>query len=96
MGEVIVKKWFYERIQTQALQYGRTLAWGTIYRLDDNGNEVEYFKIRVNGKTQETEKAICVDCIYHKESYGYEIDMKEYSGHRVWIPKSAIIETGGI
>ena len=91
MMNINIKPWIYEEIQTKAQKYMRTICWKKQYLLDDNGEEYLTYSINVNGVVKETEKAICFDCNFWS-TRGYTANFTVYNGHKVWIPKSAIIE----
>lgn len=91
MKAIVIKSWIYEEIQTKAQQYARTICWDKQYRFDEDGNEVEVFKINVKDVEKETEKAICFNCQYWS-TRSYRPNFTVYDGHKVWIPKSAILE----
>ena len=91
MKNINIKPWIYEEIQTTAQKYMRTICWKKQYLLDDNGEEYLTYSINVNDVVKETEKAICFDCNFWS-TRGYRANFTVYSGHKVWIPKSAILE----
>ena len=95
---ITVRAWIYEKVQTEAQKYMRTICWEKIdnavlqrYDVDD-----EYvYIINVNGIVKETDKAICFDCNYWSTK-GYTVNFTVYHGHKVWIPKSAILRMSEI
>lgn len=91
MKNIIVKSWIYEEIQTKAQQYMRTIVWDKQYRFDNEGNEYPVYKISVADVVNETEKAICFNCNFWS-TRSQRVNFTVYNGHKVWIPKSAIIE----
>ena len=98
MANITIKNWIYEDIQGKAFCNNKTIVWNKHYDFDKNGNEVPVFTIKVNSKVRETEKAICFDCVYWWLGSGLRnsINFTEYTGHKVWIPKSAILEIQGV
>ena len=87
---IIIKKWIYEKIQN--LCSNRTIVWHKNVETNfETGEETITYTIKVNGIVRETEKAVCYDCVYWYIG-GRSINFTEYSGHKVWIPKSAIID----
>ena len=92
---VTIKDWIYEKVQTDAQKYMRTLCWDSFYDWDDNGKEVRRYTLSAVDIVKETEKAICFNCRYWS-TRSHNVNFTVYSGHNVWIPKSALIEVGGI
>lgn len=88
---IILKSWIYEEIQSKAFCKGKTIVWNKNFEYDKNGKEIVTYTIKVNGIVRETEKAICFDCVYwyHRSR---TVNFTEYTGYKVWIPKSAILE----
>lgn len=87
----IIKKWIYEKIQGDAFCKGKTLIWDKQYEIDSNGDEIETFRIKVNEVLKQTDKAVYVDCSYWRHGSGRGINFTEYTGYKVWLPKSAIL-----
>jgi len=90
MSRIIVKRWIYEDVQSKAQNYMRTLCWDKVLDYDKNGKEVECFALYPESIVKETEKAVCFDCKYWSQR-GREVNFTVYHGHKVWIPKSAIL-----
>jgi len=86
-----IKDWIYKKIQSDAFTKGKTIIWEKLLDYDDKGEEIELFSIKVNSVVKETEKAICYDCCYwYHGTYSQRVNFTEYTGYKVWIPKSAI------
>lgn len=92
MANVIIKEWIYEDIQNKAQKYMRTIVWekidGCFYA--DLTDDENVYCICVDSIVSETEKAICFNCKYWS-TRSYRANFTVYTGHKVWIPKSAII-----
>ena len=90
---LVIRPWIYEEIQTTAQKYMRTICWDKFenYEFVDLTNDEYLYSISVNGIVKETEKAVCFDCNYWS-TRGYRANFTVYSGHKVWIPKSAILK----
>ena len=87
---IMLKSWIYEKIQGEAFGKGKTIVWNKQVEYDKNGEETYVYTIKVNSIVKETEKAIYVDCVYWYHG-GRSINFTEYTGYKVWIPKSAIL-----
>ena len=90
MSRIIVKRWIYEEVQSKAQTYMRTLCWDKCIDFDDKGNDFECFALYPESIVKETEKAICFDCKYWSHR-SQRVNFTVYHGHKVWIPKSAIL-----
>ena len=84
-----IKSWIYEKIQSEAFCKGKTIVWDKEYEYDHTGKEIVVYTIKYNSIVKETEKAVCVDCTYWYHG-GRRVSFTEYTGYKVWIPKSAI------
>ena len=92
MANVIIKGWIYEKVQIDAQKYMRTLVWEKMdgcFFADLTDDEFVY-SISVADIVAETEKAVCFNCKYWS-TRSYRANFTVYEGHKVWIPKSAII-----
>ena len=87
---ITLKSWIYEKVQSEAFVKSKTIVWNKKVDHDKDGNETEVYTIKVNGIVKETEKAICFDCVYWYHG-GRNMSFTEYTGYKVWIPKSAIL-----
>ena len=90
MSRIIVKRWIYEDVQSKAQTYMRTLCWDKVIDYNTKGEEIECFALYPESIVKETEKAICFNCKYWSTK-GREVSFKVFTGHNVWIPKSAIL-----
>jgi len=92
MKAMVIKSWIYEKIQTDAQKYLKTIVWDKKYIYDEDGNEQAVYKIGIADIIKETEKAVYVNCKYWSQKSRY-VNFTVYDGFKVWIPKSAILET---
>lgn len=92
MKSMTIKSWIYEKIQTDAQKYMKTIVWDKKYTYDESGNEQIAYKIGIADIIKETEKAVYVNCEYWSTK-SRTVNFTIYNGFKVWIPKSAILET---
>ena len=71
---------------------GKTIVWQKNVEEDEQGKEIITYTVKAKEIIRETEKAVYVNLLYWRHGSGNYISFKEYAGHKVWIPKSAIIE----
>ena len=85
---IILKDWIYKKIQSEAFCKNKTIVWEKTMSFE-NGDIIDTYSIKVDSIVRETEKAVCVNCVYWWLGYR-EVNFTEYKGYKVWIPKSAI------
>ena len=90
MANLTLKTWIYEKIASEAFCKGKTIVWKKHLDLI-NGGDKEVYTIKIKEIVRETEKAICVDCVYWY-NLSRSVNFTEYTGYKVWIPKSAILK----
>ncbi len=86
MLQVDVKRWIYQEAQTRAQKYNWTLLW----------NHIDEHVFALYGDiTRETEKAVLLECKYWNLNRAgrYATDAPVCEGFKVWIPKTAIVDT---
>ena len=88
---IILKSWIYEEIQSKAFCKGKTIVWKKQLEYGDDGKVITSYVIKVDHIVKETEKAICFDCVYWYHG-SRTVNFTEYTGYKVWIPKSAILK----
>lgn len=83
--KLAIKAWKYNEIKEQMSKYHRVpIAEQHLY-------DTDVYILEIEDIITETPNAVQVDCKYFRTSSGDYIDVNQYSGHRVCIPKSAII-----
>lgn len=90
MTNMMLKTWFYDKIQDEAFLKNKTIVWDGQFEYNENCEEIKVYTIKVNSIIRETEKAIYVDCCYWY--HGRTVNFTEYTGYKVWIPKSVILK----
>ena len=91
MTHLTLKNWIYEKVASEAFCKGKTIVWHKHFDFI-NGEEEEVYTIKIKEIVRETEKAVFVDCVYWYH-LSRSVNFTEYTGYKVWIPKSAILKT---
>ncbi len=87
---ITIKSWIYEKVQGEAFGKGKTIVWKKEATYDSEYNVVPCYTIKYDSVVKETEKAICLNCCYWYHG-NRRVSFQEYTGYKVWIPKSAIV-----
>lgn len=87
--------WFYKNLQSESFLKSKTIVWHKYIDEDANGNPFDRFYICVNSIVRETDKAVQVDCSYWWLGRR-DVSFEEYTGYKVWIPKSVIRDYGNV